>query len=184
MVVRHSRHGGMLAGVTGDLFVAPTRAPAELVISRRLRAAGVPTPDVLAYATYSVVGPFCRADVVTGFVDGRDFPQVWRSSGPEGRPALVAAVGHLLRLMADAGATHADLNAKNILIAGADGRAWILDVDRVELGNGAAAPRNLERLARSLAKWRRVHGLDFSADDWAMVASAAGLPGAGARYFA
>ena len=52
VVVRHNRHGGMLRHLTGDLFVLPTRAPLELEVSRRLAAAGIPTPEVIAYALY------------------------------------------------------------------------------------------------------------------------------------
>src|SRR4029077_19728247 len=36
VVVRHSRHGGLLAPITQDLFLAPTRAPHELDVSLRL----------------------------------------------------------------------------------------------------------------------------------------------------
>src|SRR4029434_11188989 len=34
VVVRHSRHGGLLAPVTGDRFLPPTRAPHELRTAR------------------------------------------------------------------------------------------------------------------------------------------------------
>src|SRR5690348_12686836 len=33
VVIRHNRHGGLLAPITGDLFRAPTFAPHELMIS-------------------------------------------------------------------------------------------------------------------------------------------------------
>src|SRR5437868_1582061 len=36
VVVRHSRHGGLLGPVTGDRFLAPTRAPHELETALRL----------------------------------------------------------------------------------------------------------------------------------------------------
>src|SRR5439155_892053 len=35
-VVRHNRHGGLLAPVTRDLFLPPTRAPYELSTAMRL----------------------------------------------------------------------------------------------------------------------------------------------------
>src|SRR3954470_22831790 len=52
VVVRHSRHGGLLAPVTGDRFLPPTRAPHELRTALRLAEAQVPTPEVIAYAIY------------------------------------------------------------------------------------------------------------------------------------
>ena len=70
MVVRHSRHGGLLAPVTGDRFLAPTRAPQELATSLRLIDAGVSTPEIIAYAVYSAGGPFRRSDIATREVEG------------------------------------------------------------------------------------------------------------------
>src|SRR5687768_18405908 len=67
VVVRRSRHGGWLAPLTGEIFLAPTRAPHELQVSLRLAREGIPTPEVVAYCTYEVrseerrVGKECRA---------------------------------------------------------------------------------------------------------------------------
>ena len=51
VVVRHNRHGGMLAPITRDLFRSPTRAPHELAIVGTTARAGVPTPRMLGYVT-------------------------------------------------------------------------------------------------------------------------------------
>src|SRR5206468_7012947 len=67
VVVRHNRHGGLLAPLTGDRFVAPTRAPYELAVSLRLTKHGVPTPEIVAYAVYRA-GPLPflrRSDVAS-----------------------------------------------------------------------------------------------------------------------
>ena len=167
VVVRHSAHGGMLAALTGDLFLSPTRAPAELAASLRLRAEGVPTPEVLAYAIYPAFGPLVRADVVTRTLEGRDLPDAWRATTePAARTAIVQAVAELLRRLRHAGAVHPDLNLKNVFIMPTrDGvQAAVLDVDRVlfgEANSATAAYRNLIRLVRSARKWRRTVGLDF-----------------------
>ena len=72
-VVRHNRHGGLLAPVTRDLFLPPTRAPHELRTAMRLAALGVPTPPVLMYGVEPAGLAFRRADVVTREVeDARD----------------------------------------------------------------------------------------------------------------
>jgi hypothetical protein len=167
IVVRHSRHGGALAALTGDLFVAPTRAPVELANALRLANAGVPTAEVVAYAVYPAIGPFARADVATRRLLGMDFPDAWRATGDGAeRKALLAALATLLRALRAAGAMHPDLNLKNIFITpNGDGpTAFVLDVDRVVFGapgSGEIASRNLSRLIQSARKWRKRWNLDI-----------------------
>jgi 3-deoxy-D-manno-octulosonic acid kinase len=178
VVVRHSRHGGLLAPITGDVFVSPSRAPRELAVASQLAAAGVPTPAVLAFATYVAAGPLCRADVVTAYVDGVDLPAAWQSADAAGRDAILAAVAELVARMRVAGAVHEDFNVKNVLVtgAGAAREAVLLDVDRVVFvppGHPGGTRRNLARLQRSVAKWRERHGLDVDAAAWERLAGAA-----------
>ncbi|MDA1080849.1 MAG: hypothetical protein O2973_04095 [Gemmatimonadetes bacterium] len=171
VVIRHSHHGGALARLTRDLFLAPSRAPYELAASLRLHASGVHTPDVIAYVTYAAIGPLCRADVATALVPGADFPAAWAADrSPPGRAAIVDAVGALLCSLQAAGAHHPDLNAKNVLVSGSDDSlaAWVLDVDRVAFsrrGDHAVGHRNTQRLLASLRKWNTLHGLDFGDAD-------------------
>jgi hypothetical protein len=164
VVVRHSRHGGRLAALTGDIFLRPTRAPGELARSLALVAAGVLTPEVVAYAVYPAFGPLARADVVTRFVDGLDFPGAWRGATDDARRnLLLAATAVLLDSLRRAGAEHPDLNLKNILLtSGGEPVAHVLDVDRVRFGVPGAdliAKRNLARLNRSARKLRARDGL-------------------------
>ena len=65
VVVRHNRHGGLFASLTGDLFRIPSKAPYELRTSERLRRAGVPTPTMVGYVIYPAIAGFCRADVMS-----------------------------------------------------------------------------------------------------------------------
>jgi 3-deoxy-D-manno-octulosonic acid kinase len=149
VVVRRSRHGGLLAPLTRDVFFAPTRAPYELSVALRLAAFGVLTPQVVAYAVYHAGLGFRRADVVTREIDGaRDL-----STHPATTEAS-AAVETLLVLMAKAGAVHPDLNAKNILLADRRGAlaAYVIDVDRVEFREQGVDEANRARLRRSIAK--------------------------------
>ncbi|HVT40607.1 MAG TPA: lipopolysaccharide kinase InaA family protein [Gemmatimonadaceae bacterium] len=170
VVVRHSRHGGTLAPITDDLFLAPTRAPQELRTALRLQRSGVRTSDVLAYAVYPAFGPFRRADVVTRLMRGADLPAAWRTAGTEdARADIMRALASLLVSMRDAGVVHPDLNLKNIFIV-TEGRgvaAFLLDVDRVAFHAPAsreAVTRNLARLHRSAAKWNREQGLGMDAE--------------------
>ncbi|MGH7720956.1 MAG: lipopolysaccharide kinase InaA family protein, partial [Gemmatimonadaceae bacterium] len=144
VVVRRSRHGGLLAPLTGERFLGNTRAPRELEVSLRLARRGVPTPEVLAYATYEAGPLMRRADVLTREVRGAaDLAELLAGSpSPELKQHLLYATEELLTKLAQAGARHPDLNLKNILIApdaNDDIEAMVLDVDRVWFdGTGAA----------------------------------------------
>lgn len=156
VVVRHNRHGGMFAPITGDRFLSPTRAPRELEVALALAARGVATPAVLAYAVYPPGGVLQRADVATEEVrDSMDLPAAILERDERAWEATAALVAALAR----AGARHHDLNAKNVLLAG--DRAFVLDVDRVTMGHPAEAALrdNLDRLERSLRKWKARSGL-------------------------
>lgn len=158
VVVRHARHGGLLARVTGDRFLRP-RAAHELAVALRLARAGVPTPDVVAYVLYPAGRLLRRADVATRLVAGaRDLAAALADADPGARAGALAATRDLLRLLAAAGARHPDLNIKNVLVAerGSATTAWVIDVDRVRFdrpGTATATP-NLRRLRRSLEKLR------------------------------
>jgi Lipopolysaccharide kinase (Kdo/WaaP) family len=181
VVVRRSRHGGLLGPVRGERFVAPGRAPAELEIALRLQEAGVRTPDVVAYALYPAGSGFCRIDVITRRLpDGADLPALWGGADAPTREAILGAVASLLRDLQAAGAWHADLNAKNLHLArdGARWRAWVLDVDRVRFGapnDAGIAGRNFARLARSLRKWRARAALPVDDATIARLAALAGV---------
>ena len=176
-VVRRNRHGGLLRGLSGEYFLAPTRAPLELSTSLRLAAAGIPTPELIAYAIYPAAGIFARSDVMTRRLpEGNDFPAAWGKQAGGDRDALLAAVAVLLKSLAAVGAWHADLNFKNIYIAGSgtDLTAYLLDVDRVTFpGGNEIDVRNFRRLARSARKWREKCGLDFSEESLARLAALA-----------
>jgi hypothetical protein len=164
-VVRHNRHGGLLAPLTRDLFLAPTRAPHELAVSLRLAELGVRTPAVLMYGVQRVGVLLRRADLVTReVIGGRDLASYLMPTVPEAeRQAAWHATRALVRALNAAGARHHDLNVKNVLLApGPRGvEAWVLDVDRVAFGQrNAASVRvgNAARLLRSARKWRDERG--------------------------
>lgn len=166
VVVRHNRHGGLFAKVTGDRFFAPTRAPHELDVSLALAKSGIPTPQIIAYVVYPPGGILQRCDVCSVEVlQSRDLAEVLRSGTDQEKSDALDLSSQLVASLSRAGARHHDLNAKNILIA--DGRAFVLDVDRVALGmpREDALDGNLARLARSLRKWRDQFGASISDSD-------------------
>jgi hypothetical protein len=168
IVVRRNRHGGLLAPLTGERFLPPTNAPAELAIARRLAAAGVNTVDVLGYAVYGE-GLFRTADVVSAEIAGDDLGALVQDDAPDRRRAGWIATGALLDALLRAGARHPDLNVKNVLLAPPSPvRAVVLDVDRVRFGRPAdpsVATANAARLARSLRKWARLRGVTVERDE-------------------
>lgn len=181
VVVRHAQHGGLLRSLTGDRFLAQGRAAYELEVSARLRAAGVPTPELVAYAIYPAGPWFSRIDVATRRLPaGDDLPTAWAGAGGDERDAMVDATARLLRTLEHAGALHPDLNAKNIYLArAADGtwQAYVLDVDRIRFPSMSATQlraRNLARLQRSLIKWRTRHQLPVTPEHQARLTALAG----------
>lgn len=171
VVVRHAWHGGLLAPLTGDRFRRPSRAPVEFAQSAALRAAGIPTTEVLGYARYNAGPGFVRVDVVSAYVaDTADLGMVLSDMvvGFEAAAALVATQ-RLLSQLARHGVVHPDLNVKNILVRRlSDGalEAMVIDVDVIEI-DAARAPavtmrRNVARLVRSMRKWRVRFGCSMS----------------------
>jgi len=170
VVVRRSMRGGALAGLNSDLFLPPTRGLRELVASLHLRTAGVSTPEVVAVAVYRAGFVLRRSDVVTReVVDGADLASVLMEfdRGPERETALEEAAA-LVAALSRAGAHHPDLNLKNILVTGMNNseqnasRAHIVDIDRIRFhvpGDPIVTRANINRLERSIRKWRDQRGL-------------------------
>ncbi|MBC7789435.1 MAG: hypothetical protein H7Z74_05795 [Anaerolineae bacterium] len=173
VVIRRSRHGGLFRGITGERFLATTRAPRELAAAVRLRKEGIPTPEVVAYATYRAGGPFRRADVATREVaSASDLGAVLtKARDAAGKQALLQTVVSLLVQLTYAGARHPDLNVQNILIVTGENdvlEAWLLDVDRVWFdvpGRRRVAEANVRRLTRSLHKWRKTYAIPVDERD-------------------
>ena len=167
VVVRRARHGGLLGPILGEVFLAPTRAPRELVMSLYLRRLGVATPAVVGFVTYTVGPLLRRADVFTAEVPNA--PDLWtflaHTSGSVERDEAWRATARLLQRLAQTGVWHPDLNVKNVLIvsdpAHPSPTAVVLDIDRVRLvapGDPQLGEANLHRLLRSLRKRARDAG--------------------------
>jgi tRNA A-37 threonylcarbamoyl transferase component Bud32 len=166
VVVRHNRHGGLFAPLTGDRFLAPTRAPYELEVSLALGRLGISTPEILAYALYPPGGILQRSDVCSREIaSARDLADIIRTGSEADRSAALDLTATLVAQLSRSGVRHHDFNAKNVLIA--SGRAYVLDVDRVSLGGqpAQALAGNLSRLSRSLRKWRDRFGAMVSEHD-------------------
>lgn len=184
VVVRHAMRGGALGKTGSDLFFPPTRALRELINSMRLRMAGVPTPEVVAFVTYRAGPIFRRSDVATREIkDGHDLSVVLREV-PRGdhRSQCLEATGSLLALLARVGAHHPDLNVRNVLVTWDDthgARAHVLDVDRIRFhvpSDPMVAKANFERLERSLKKVCERDGIEITDDEIETIRRASAAP--------
>lgn len=164
VVVRHATRGGMVAKLVKDRYVAPTRGIVELLNSERLRMQGVKTPRVVAYVVYPAGPLLRRLDVATREVpNAYDLAEVFSSPlSQQHKHEALAAVSELIGSLTHAGAHHADLNLKNIVLSREEDvdrrvRAYVLDVDRVRFnvpGDPLVARANMQRLLHSLEKVR------------------------------
>lgn len=168
VVVRHSHHGGLLGRLQGDLFLPPTRAPYELLVSHLLAGLGVRTPLVVAIAVYPVRRILRRSDVVSLELPGRDLGQALRDQpDADVRRGFLDSIAALIRSLTSVGAWHPDLNVGNVLLVESGQGAWdayLLDIDRLQFAppsDPTVRDANLDRLERSLRKLRARFGVGF-----------------------
>jgi tRNA A-37 threonylcarbamoyl transferase component Bud32 len=174
IVVRHAWHGGLLAPLTRDVYRRPSRAPRELQIAERLRQAGVPTPQIVAYALYDAGPGLVRVDVASRYIDDSyDLAAVLAQHAPDiDRSSAFGALTLLLENLARNHFVHPDLNVKNVLIFRDSVRvlAAVLDVDVVEHAIGDTSStvhaRNVARLVRSMRKAPMQFGIQIAPDEY------------------
>jgi hypothetical protein len=170
LVVRHAWHGGLLAPLTRDLYVNPTRAPLELIRTVMLRGLGIAAPELLAYVLYRVGPGVSRVDVATRYLpDAYDLGAVLADHVPAiSRGDAMFAVESLLVKLAECGMVHPDLNVKNIMLSSTAGgaTATMIDVDVVrwmpKQRPSITMMANVARLSRSMRKWRRQFGITLA----------------------
>lgn len=178
-VWRHYRRGGFVARMVADgylwLGAARTRSFAEWRLLARLRAIGLPVPAPVA-AGYSRKGLTYRADLITEELpDARTLAAAM--SVAELPPEQWRNVGRTIAAFHRHGVQHADLNAHNILLCGADGTSevYLIDFDRGRIrSRGAWEQGVLARLKRSLEKISAQRGTKFGAKEWGWLLDGAG----------
>jgi len=157
-VVRHYARGGRIAPVLGDRYlrIASPRPLRELLASDRARAAGIPTPEVMVAAASSH-GLFRRGDIATRYIADSatladiTFGEARRTEAE--RQAAWEAAGRCIRDAASKGLVHADLNLRNLLVAGAvtSPEILLLDLDRCRFTR-SADPAGLTAMVRRLRR--------------------------------
>jgi hypothetical protein len=158
VVVRHYRHGGWLACLTGDFFwTRPPRPFLELAVSEEARRLGVPTPEVMAVVVRWVTPMLYRGDIITREVpEARDLLEFFSTETRSSvRRRTLRELAASIRAMHDSQLNHLDLNVRNLLLSG--GKAFLLDLDGArffEILGSRRIRANLLRLARSMRKER------------------------------
>lgn len=150
-VLRHYRRGGLPARWCADSYLwlgeAGARPVRELRLLAELTRRAAPVPKPVA-ARVVRRGLLYRGDIL---VERIERAATLAERAAQLTPADWAIVGEAIRAFHAAGGWHADLNARNVLLAPAG--VYLVDLDRGRLVTpGRAQRRNLARLRRSLVK--------------------------------
>lgn len=170
--LRHYHRGGMAAKISQDRYIwqglEKSRPWREWTLLVELFRRGLPVPRPIAVRAVRH-GLTYSCDIVTEAIDARPLAE-WLCE--KRLPAAqLEQMGSWLRRFHLEGLFHADLNARNILLDDA-GKVYLIDFDRSELRRGDEGWRsaNMERLKRSLEKFRRIEkNFAFDDEDWKAV---------------
>lgn len=169
-VLRHYQRGGLVARFNHERYLwsgaDATRPAREFRLLAALYNRGLPVPRPVAARAVRRAGMTYTADLITQAIPGTrpladhlaDVPMIeadWRNLG--------AVIARLHRT----GVWHADLNARNVLVAEPSG-FYLLDFDRARYrGDGTWRQANLKRFRRSLDKFvAHQPAFHFAEHDW------------------
>lgn len=159
VVARRYLHGGILRGLTGGLFPGAGRFLRELATADALFRAGAPVPEPLGIVVREAGAGTARGWFLSREIEGVEDLRSLLLRLPPGDPARRAALagaGRAVRRLHDAGALHADLHVKNLLVPVGGGGVTVVDLDGAKvlpggLGRDQRATQ-IQRLDRSLVK--------------------------------
>jgi tRNA A-37 threonylcarbamoyl transferase component Bud32 len=173
MIIRQYSHGGLLRPFTGRLYLFGSRSFRELALTEEIRSCGIPTVQPIAAIHRFILPPFYQAYFLSLEIPhSKDLIQYFREIGTSPsreniilKRKTIRSAGLLLRKFHQSGFFHADLQLKNILVAG--DQPFLIDFDRSYRKRTLSIRermKNLLRLNRSVEKWRRL-GLPINRTD-------------------
>lgn len=168
-VLRHYYRGGMMEKVSRDAYLYTglkrCRAIAEFTLLERLFEEGFAVPEPVA-AQIKRSGIHYRGDIIIKRIPGAQDLVAVLSKTPMSE-AQWQALGASIAKFHRRGVYHADLNAKNILLA--DDTFTLIDFDRGEIRSPDSKwqQANLDRLLRSFKKEQgKLPSLHFTEENW------------------
>lgn len=166
-VLRPYRRGGLPGRVLRRRYFLGARAFHELILTERLRWAGVPVVEPLAAVQERRVLGYQAALLTRRLPGARPLSSLLPDAGPDEAATHLRRAARAVRRLHEAGGWHADLNAGNLLLRPDPTEpAFLLDLDRGRLLPAPLPPllarRNLARLRRSLGKL----GLEAGLSAW------------------
>lgn len=179
-IVRRFSHGGLLRWLTGVRFIDAERPFRELILSERLRRAGIRTPRVVAARARMARGYGWLLEVVSRRLEGTiDLGHVLGRArrGEVDRAAqrrLLRELGQLISRLHKHGCLHADLTPNNLLVnlSALQGEApelWVLDLDGSTMHDAltdAQRRKNLRRMYRFVERRERRYGKALTRTDF------------------
>ena len=175
-VLKHYYRGGVVASVLKDQYlgfdIEKSRAFREWRLLKKMRQLGLPVPDAVA-AHVDKRWFYYRADLITVKIeDSKTLADVLEENTIESEQW--EKIGACIKLFHQHDIYHADLNARNILLA-ETGDVYLIDFDNsyVRANSASWKMANLSRLKRSLLKFRKnVAGFNFAEENWHVLLSA------------
>ncbi len=158
MVLKHYYRGGLLASIVKDKYLGfypeKTRAFKEFRLLAKMQEMGLPVPVAIAARAEKGLFYF-RVDLITKEIENVQ-TLADRLSGRLLVQEVWNNIGRCIRRFHNHNIYHADLNARNILLAEKD-EIYLIDFDNSFFRQGSKKWKmsNLSRLKRSLLKFKK-----------------------------
>ena len=125
-------HGGILRGLTKDIFLSENRAASELNLSVFLEEHGFPAVRPCGYIARN--NPLTKSLYFTSFFEenAKDLIDYINTATPKQRLRVIRECARLFSEMISLGVYHPDLHLQNILVT-AKGKVLFLDFDKARL---------------------------------------------------
>jgi 3-deoxy-D-manno-octulosonic acid kinase len=174
LVLKHYFRGGAVASLLKDRYfgfdIEKTRAFKEWRMLKKMHNIGLPVPwPVAAHVKKALV--FYKADLITEEIkDSKTLADILSKTSIA--TEQWKKIGACIKLFHQHDVYHEDLNARNILLAGAlpeAGDVYLIDFDNSGFRSDVKSWKmaNLARLKRSLLKFKRNNeGFNFDEENW------------------